>query len=131
MKSLLKILGRIALILAAALLVVGIVSLINPGTAAFGAEGLRAVGGQSFQLPAGLPRSQGGPGMGMGRSHAGESGGGHASSGLNLQETSELGRSTAQITLLMVPFAAWSIIARRRRANSEVRMRNAESRTRP
>ena len=125
MKSVLRILGRIALILAAALLVVGITSLINPTTLALGAEG------QNPQLPAGLPRSQGGAGMGMGRGRGGEGGGGHASAGVNLLETGELGSHTAQIALLMVPFAAWSIISRRRRANSEVRMRNAESRTRP
>ena len=119
MKSLLKLLGRIALILAAALLVVGITSLINPTTLALGAAG------QNPQLPAGLPRSQGGAGMGLLRGRGGAGGGGHASAGLNLLETGELGSHTAQIALLMVPFAAWSTIARRRR-NSAVRMRDAE-----
>lgn len=132
MKSVLRILGRIALILAAALLVVGITSLINPATLAVGLEGQHAGEGQNLQLPAGLPRSQGGAGMGMGRGRGGEGGGGgHASAGVNLLETGELGSHTAQITLLMVPFAAWSILSRRRRTNSEVRMQNAESRTRP
>ena len=116
MKSLLKILGRIGLILAAALLVVGITSLANPATITLGAEGQHAGEGQNLQLPAGLPRSQGGAGMGMGRGRGGEGGGGgHASAGPNLQETGEIGSHTAQIALLMVPFAAWSIISRRRR----------------
>jgi hypothetical protein len=131
MKSLLKILGRIALILAAALLVVGITSLVNPATVMVGAEGQHAGEGQNLQLPAGLPRSQGGAGMGMGRGRGGEGGGGHASAAVNLQETGELGSNTAQIALLMAPFAAWSIISRRRRTNSEVRMQNAELRARP
>ena len=131
MKSVLRILGRIALILAAALLVVGITSLINPATLAVGLEGQHAGEGQNLQLPAGLPRSQGGAGMGMGRGRGGEGGGGHASAGLNLLETGELGSHTAQITLLMLPFAAWSIISRRRRTNSEVRMQKSELRTRP
>ena len=132
MKSVLQILGRIALILAAALLVVGITSLINPATLAVGLEGQHAGEGQNLQLPAGLPRSQGGAGMGMGRGRGGEGGGGgHASAGLNLLETGELGSHTAQITLLMLPFAAWSIISRRRRTNSEVRMQKSELRTRP
>ena len=117
MKSLLKILGRIALIVAAALLVVGITSLINPATLAIGAEGQHAGEGQNLQLPAGLPRSQGGAGMGMGRGRGGEGGGGgHASAGVNLLETGELGSHTAQITLLMLPFAAWTILSRRRRS---------------
>jgi len=127
MKSLLKILGRIALILAAALLVAGIASRVNPATVTFGAEGQRAGVGLNLQLPAGLPRSQGGAGMGMGRGHGGESGGGHANGGLNLQETGELGRNTAQIGLLMIPFAAWSVISRRRK--SKVRKQKSESRT--
>lgn len=132
MKSVLRILGRIALILAAALLVVGITSLINPATLAVGLEGQHAGEGQNLQLPAGLPRSQGGAGMGMGRGRGGEGGGGgHASAGLNLLETGELGSHTAQITLLMLLFAAWSIISRRRRTNSEVRMQKSELRTRP
>ncbi len=113
MKSLLKILGRIGLILAAALLVVGITSLVNPATVALGAAGQHAGEGQNLQLPAGLPRSQGGAGMGMGRGR--EGGGGHASSDLNLQETGDLGTHTAQIALLMLPFAAWGIVSRRRR----------------
>lgn len=134
MKSVLRILGRIALILAAALLVVGITSLINPATLAVGLEGQHAGEGQNLQLPAGLPRSQGGAGMGMGmgRGRGGEGGGGgHASAGLNLLETGELGSHTAQITLLMLPFAAWSVLSRRRRTNSEVRMQKSELRTRP
>jgi hypothetical protein len=113
MKSLLRILGRIGLILAAALLVVGITSLVNPATVIVGAEGQHAGEGRDLQLPGGLPRSQGGAGMGMGRGRGGE--GGHASAGVNLLETSELGSHTAQIALLMLPFAAWSIISRRRR----------------
>lgn len=132
MKSVLRILGRIALILAAALVVVGITGLINPATLAIGAEGQHAGEGQNLQLPAGLPRSQGGAGMGMGRDRGGEGGGGgHASAGVNLLETGELGSHTAQITLLMLPFAAWSILSRRRRTNSEVRMQKAEFRARP
>jgi hypothetical protein len=132
MKSVLRILGRIALILAAALLVVGITSLINPATLAVGLEGQHAGEGQNLQLPAGLPRSQGGAGMGMGRGRGGEGGGGgHASAGVNLLETGELGSHIAQITLLMLPFAAWSVLFRRRRTNSEVRMRKAEFRARP
>lgn len=113
MKSLLKILGRIALILAAALLVVGITSLVNPATVTLRAAAQHASEGQNLQLPAGLPRSQGGAGMGMGRGRGGE--GGHASAGVNLQETGELGSHTAQIALLMLPFAAWSVISRWRR----------------
>lgn len=132
MKSVLRILGRIALILAAALLVVGITSLINPATLAVGLEGQHAGEGQNLQLPAGLPRSQGGAGMGMGRGRGGEGGGGgHASAGVNLLETGELGSHIAQITLLMLPFAAWSVLSRRRRTNSEVRMQKAEFRARP